>query len=449
MSESENIHLAFDLSFTHTEGRWALPGGWEGYDYYPDPRFYQDMARLAERGCLDMLFFGDGTGIPDTWEECRDGAVKWGIQWPRHDKSPLIPLMAAAAPNVGFAVTFSPTYMHPYYVARLMSSIDHLTQGRVALNLITSTRTSDAANYGFDALMEHDRRYARAEEFAAICLDLWNSVEADAIILDPETGVFADPDKVHPIDHRGQFWDVRGPLNCMPMPQGNPVMLQAGQSERGIQSSARYAEMVFAGGGDLGYMQRHRTTLDRFLAEEGRDSRDVGILWSTQVVVGESEREAKSRLEELADRVPLEAGGVYLAHNSGFDFSKLGAKFSLGEAAEAIEAAQGTQSGFIHRLMAAEGPDFMMTIEDLQERGRLSMLGAGSAICGTAAQVADELQELHSGTGANGGFMISGACGPSPRALSDVVDLLVPELQRRGVFRTEYEGSTLRDRLAS
>ncbi|MCC5951810.1 MAG: NtaA/DmoA family FMN-dependent monooxygenase [Acidimicrobiia bacterium] len=443
------MHLAFDLSFTHTEGRWALPGGWNGYDYYPDPRFYQDMARLAERGRLDMLFFGDGTGIPDTWEGSRDGAVRWGIQWPRHDKSPLIPLMAAAAPNVGFAVTFSPTYMHPYYVARLLSSLDHLTAGRVALNLITSTRLSDAANYGFDALMEHEQRYERAEEFAQVCMELWDSVSPDAIVLDPETGVFADPDGVHAIDHHGDYWDVRGPLNCMPMPQGHPVMLQAGQSDRGIQSSARYAEMVFAGGGNLDYMRRHRELLDGYLVEEGRDPRDVGILWSTQVMLGESEAAARAKLSALADQLPLESGGVYLAHNSGFDFSTLGPKFTLGEAAAAIEAAQGTKSGFIHRLMAVEGPDYLMSLDELQERGRVGMLGVESAICGTAAQVADQLQELHENTGANGGFMIQGACGPNPRTLTDVVDLLVPELQRRGIYRTEYEGTTLRDRLTS
>jgi FMN-dependent oxidoreductase (nitrilotriacetate monooxygenase family) len=448
VAQSETMHLAFDLSFLHTEGRWALPGSWVGWDYYPNPALYQDLARVAERAKLDMLFFGDGTGIPDNWEGSLDGGVKWGIQWPRHDKTPLIALMSAVASNVGFCATFSPTFMHPYYVARLMASLDHLTAGRVALNVITSTRPADAANYGFDSLMEHNLRYERCEEFIDVCRQLWASVEPDAIVLDRATGQFADPTKVRAINHRGEFWNVRGPLNCLPSPQGRPVLIQAGQSDRGIASSAKFADVVFAGGGNIDFMKRHRAFLDSCLLAEGRQPRDIGILWSTSVVVGETKSEARAKLRQLADSLSLEAAGAYLSYNNGYDFSQLPPKFSLGEARDAIEAAEATQMGFIQRLIMEFDENTMMTLDELLERGRLQMVGAG-AVCGTAEEIADYLEEQHFATGANGGFMIQGAVGPQPRTLLDFAELVVPELQRRGLFRREYEGTTLRDRLTA
>jgi len=160
----QQMHLAFDLSYTHLDGRWRVPGSWTGR-LYPDVGIYEEVARIAERGCVDMIFFGDGTGIPSTWRGSEEEAVRWGIQWPRHDVSPWIPLMARATSHVGFCLTYASTFMHPFYTARLLNSLDHVTNGRIAFNVITSTRRADAANYGFDELMEHDLRYERMEEF--------------------------------------------------------------------------------------------------------------------------------------------------------------------------------------------------------------------------------------------------------------------------------------------
>ena len=165
MSESQTIHLAADLSFLHTDYLWRLPGSWIGYDYYSTSEFYEDIARIAQRGVMDMLFFGDTGGTPEDYGGNHEAPVRYGAKWPRHDMAPMIPLMAKAASGVGFALTMSTTYHHPFYVARFFNALDHVTRGRIAWNAVTSAYKNEAANYGFDIMMDHDERYERAQEF--------------------------------------------------------------------------------------------------------------------------------------------------------------------------------------------------------------------------------------------------------------------------------------------
>ncbi len=442
-----DMHLAFDLSFTHTEGKWANPGSWVGRQY-PDPRMFIEIAMLADRGGIDMLFFGDGTGIPDTWESSIDSAVKWGIQWPRQDMSPYIAVMAQATSHVGFGLTYSTTFMHPFYVARLLNSLDHVTGGRIAFNVVTSTRLADAANYGFDALMDHDQRYERMDEFIEVCKRLWASVEPAAIIRDRDSRVFADPRKVHRLDHRGRFFSVRGPLNSMPSPQGRPVLVQAGSSPRGIRASASFADVVFGLGGHLPAQIRHRAALDDALVAAGRDPAGVGILWATQIILGPTDAEAAERKNALLEALTPDAVATYLAYNSGFDFSVLPAKFTLAEVAERIAAAQATQDGFVQRLIASHGADARMTRQQFFQEGVRSATGYDHTIAGTPAQVADALEEQFVATGSRGGFMIANPVS-TPSSLADVVELLVPELRRRGALPQGPRGQTLRENLLS
>ena len=238
------MHLGFDFSYSHMGGRWRLPGAWENH-IFPDVEMFEQVARIAERGCLDMLFSGDGTGVPDTWRGSRDAAVEWGISWPRQDLNPIMVAMSRVTKHIGFGLTYSSTFMHPYYLARLMNSLDHITNGRIAMNLITSTRPADAANYGFDELMEHAARYERMEEFTDVCRKLWDATEPDAMLWDRETGRVGDPAKVHAMSHHGKFFKVEGPLNTPPSPQGRPVLIQAGASPRGCQAAAYVADHVF------------------------------------------------------------------------------------------------------------------------------------------------------------------------------------------------------------
>ncbi|MDI9918142.1 NtaA/DmoA family FMN-dependent monooxygenase [Rhodococcus sp. IEGM 1379] len=437
--------LAFDLSFTHTEGRWNVPGSWTGADY-PDLHMFTELARTAERGGIDMLFFGDGVGIPDTWENSADAAVKWGISWPRHDMSPIIAALGQATSKIGFGLTYSSTYMHPFYIARLLNSLDHVTNGRIAFNVVASARTSDAANYGFDQLMNHDMRYERMEEFIDVCQRLWDSVEPDAIVRDHTTGIFADPAKVHRLDHHGKHFHVRGPLPSVPSPQGKPVLVQAGSSPRGIRASAAFADIVFGSGGHHASQKRHRSELNTALQNAGRDPASVGILWAIQVVLGASRSEAVARREEMLGMLPMEGVGAYLSYNTGFDFSVLPRSFVLGELRASIVAAQGTQSGFVDRLISDRGAESRLSRDEFFDEGWRYSTGYDQTIAGTASEVADEMAEQFEVTGSRGGFMISNPLR-TPGAVGDVVDYLVPELRARGLRSDDYVGSTLRSNL--
>ncbi len=407
---------------------------------------YQEIAALAERGRIDMIFFGDGTGIPSSWRNSADVAVRWGIGWPRQDMSPFIAALAQGTKHVGFGLTYASTFMHPFYTARLLNSLDHVTSGRIAFNVITSTRRADAANYGFDELMEHGARYDRMEEFVDVCRALWDSVAPDAFVWDHASGEVADPAKVKPINHVGRYFKVRGPLNSVPSPQRHPVLIQAGGSPRGIRASAHFADLVFGASKPLDLQIRHRHDLDAALAAEGRDPSAVGILWDLHVVVGETRGEAEARREQLLTSVPPEAVGAFLSHQSGYDFSKLPAHFSLADLNAQIAATNASPVGFIHRLAHELGEGTEISRDDFFEHGLRDATGYHHTFAGSAADVADRFEEIFTATGERGGFMIAHPQS-TPRELHAVVDFLLPELRRRGRFRTEYEGATLRENL--
>jgi alkanesulfonate monooxygenase SsuD/methylene tetrahydromethanopterin reductase-like flavin-dependent oxidoreductase (luciferase family) len=239
---------------------------------------FEEIARIAERSYLDMIFSGDGTGIPSTWRSSRHAAVRWGVSWPRQEMSPIMTAMSRVTRHLGF-VTYSTTFMRPYYLARLFNSLDHVTGGRIAFNVITSTRRSDFENYGFADIVDHNARYDRMEEFIDICRGLWDGVEADAMIWDHASGVVGDPSKVHATDYIGRYFKVRGPLNTPPSPQGRPVLIQAGGSERCIRAAAYVADFAFGADMSLDLQIRQREAFDRELIALGRDPAQVGIVW--------------------------------------------------------------------------------------------------------------------------------------------------------------------------
>jgi FMN-dependent oxidoreductase (nitrilotriacetate monooxygenase family) len=439
------MHLAFDLSYIHMDGRWRMPGSRSGDDY-PSVGFYEEVARIAERGLLDMLFSGDGTGIPSTWEGSPAAAIRWGISWPRQDMTPVTVAMSRVTRHLGFGVTFSTTFSHPYYLARLFNSLDHVTGGRIALNVITSTRRSDFGNYGFDEIMEHGARYDRMEEFIDVCRELWDSVEPAAMVWDRATGVVGDPSKVHEVDHRGQHFRVRGPLNTPPSPQGRPVLIQAGGSPRGIRAAAYIADMAFGADMALDLQVQQRAALDRELTALGRAPAGVGIMWQQPVVVAETSREAQAQRERLLTAIPLEGAGVYLSHNAGYDYSTLPERFTLGELRARIVASNASPVGFVRDLAHRIGDTTEITRDQFFAEGLRFATAYDTTIAGTAADVADRLEEIFVATGERGGFML-GHPVAMPGDLIGIVDLLVPELQRRGRFRTAYRGRTLRDNL--
>jgi len=440
------MHTAFDLSFTHTEGAWARQGSWVGLDF-PDVRMFMELARTAERAGVGMLFFGDGSGVPSTWRGTIEPAVEWGIQWPRHDMSPVIAAMSTVTDKIGFGLTYSSTFMHPFYVARLLNSLDHVTDGRLAFNVVASTRGADAANYGFAELMDHDLRYERMEEFVAVCRALWDSVAPDAIVRDRDTGRFADPSKVHPIDHEGRFFTVKGPLASVPSPQHHPLIVQAGNSPRGIAASARFADLIFGFGGNVTGQQRHRKLLDEALLAEGRDPAHVGILWATPVIVGRTTAEARERFDSVHGFWNEEATATYLSHNAGYDLSTLPQSFRLAELRDEIVAVNASPGGLIGSLVAEFGEDHTMSRREFFTHGRRRAAGLDHSIVGDAATVADALEENFAATGSRGGYMFSCPLA-MPSGFAGISELLLPELRRRGVLADPYPGATLRENLA-
>jgi alkanesulfonate monooxygenase SsuD/methylene tetrahydromethanopterin reductase-like flavin-dependent oxidoreductase (luciferase family) len=282
-----------------------------------------------------------------------------------------------------------------------------------------------------------------------VCQALWKSVEPDAFEWDRETGRVADPAKVRAINHVGKFFKVKGPLSVPPSPQIVPVLIQAGGSPRGTRTAARFVDHIFGARKPIPAMAKQRAEVDAALRAEGRDPEKVGIIWSTQVMVGETEVEAKRMRERLIDRVPREAVGVWLSHNTGFDMSTLPAKFTLRELQERIVAANASPVGFVQQLAATLGNDGEITLEDFMQHGLRTATSYATTVPGTAAQIADYLEERFEGSGSRGGFMLRHSQAEQIEALHNIVDRLVPELQRRGRFRKAYTGRTLRENLAT
>jgi alkanesulfonate monooxygenase SsuD/methylene tetrahydromethanopterin reductase-like flavin-dependent oxidoreductase (luciferase family) len=296
--------------------------------------------------------------------------------------------------------------------------------------------------------MEHGARYDRMEEFIDVCKALWASVAPDAFVWDRATGIVVeDPGKVRPIDHVGKYFKVKGPLSCVPSLQGRPVLIQAGASARGIKASAHFADHVFGAGFPTPLKVRHRAALDAALVEKGRDPSKVGVLWDIILVVGETDDEALRRREQLLTAIPFEAVGAFVSGSEGWDFSTLPARFKLRELNDEIAATQASPAGVVHKLAFTLGGETEVTRAEFFEHALRFATGYDRTVAGSAATVADHLEAEFEATGSRGGFMIAHPIS-TPRDLLNVTDFLVPELQRRGRFRTEYRGTTLMENLA-
>jgi FMN-dependent oxidoreductase (nitrilotriacetate monooxygenase family) len=444
----KKIHLAFDLSWTAVETHWRLPGSWVDRQH-PNIGMFEEVARTAERGGFDMIFFGDSTGIPDTWQGSIEDAVRTGVAWPRFEMSPWITMMSRVTSHLGFGLTYASTFMHPFYTARLLNSLDHVTNGRIAFNVITSQRRADYANYGYDELVDHNERYDRLEEFIDVCRALWKSVDADAFVWDRKAGMVADPRKVRAINHVGKFFKIKGPLSVVPSPQGQPVIIQAGGSPRGTRAAAHVADHVFGLTKSIPLMVKQRADLDQALRAEGRDPESVGILWSSRAMVGETAAQAQAMRESMIADVPLEAVGVWLSHNTGYDMSQLPSRFSLAELQQRIVAANASPVGFVHLLAQKYGESSEITREEFFAHGLRAATGYDITFAGTAAELADRMEEMFEATGSRGGFMLSISQAAPRDVLQNIVNYLVPELQRRDRYRTSYEGRTLRENLSA
>ncbi|MGB0577620.1 MAG: NtaA/DmoA family FMN-dependent monooxygenase [Alphaproteobacteria bacterium] len=438
MSERETIHLAADLSFLHTDFLWRMPGSWVGYPYYSSSEFYEDIAKTAQQGRFDLLFFGDTGGTSEDFGGNHDAVVRNGVKWPRHDMTAMIPILARLTQGVGYALTMSTTYHHPFHCARTFNALDHVTKGRIAWNAVTSAYKWEAMNWGFEEMMDHDERYRRAQEFLQVACELWDSVEPDAVIMNRESGEFLDPEKVHRLDFKGDYFNVRGPLPALPSPQQRPVIIQAGSSGPGMDLAAKYADLQFSTRRTVESMKQHRAAIDEKLAKFGRTPRDLGILWSVRVQVAESVSEARAKEQAFLDSVPPEGGLIEMSQWFGVDFSTAELGMTLTDFADQVREQKGNLGTFDELLKTT---DLNMTV---REFGRDYMSQRVLVAEGTPKEIVDKLEMMHYETGANGGFILARGFHASDN-IKEFVEHVVPELQRRGLSKKDYSGTTLRE----
>ena len=430
MNPKRQLRLgAFMRPTTIHTGAWRYPGA------YPDANFnlahLQRFAQTLERGRFDAFFMADHLAVLNMPIE----ALKRSHTVTSFDPLTLLPVLAVATSHLGLIATASTTFEQPYLIARRFASLDHISGGRAGWNVVTTSNPDAALNFGLEEHMEHDERYRRAREFFDVVTGLWDSWADDAFVRDVGTGIFFDPEKLHVLNHKGRYLQVRGPLNVARPVQGWPVIVQAGASEPGRQLAAETAEVVFAAGGRLPDAQAFYADVKGRMEKLGRDRDHLKILPGAFVVVGETVEEAREKRARLDSLVYYESAIASLSIALGHDASRFDPDAPLPEIPET------NQSKSSRDRVVTVAKRENLTVRQLAQR-----LGgyAGLAFVGTPKTIADSMEEWLLGEGCDGFNVMFPYV---PEGLDDFVDKVVPELQRRGLFRTEYEGTTLRENL--
>ena len=437
MTEKPQIRLA---------GMYFAPGahigGWRMPDAIPESdmgfEHYVRLAQTMERGFFDALFFQDIQAVPASAAlEKGDTYGSISIRATCLEPMTLLPALATVTKHIGLIATASTTYNEPYQVARKFATLDHISGGRAGWNLVTSQNDNEAANFNRDEHLEHSKRYARAAEFHQVVTGLWDSWEKDAITRNKETGVYFDYEKLHILGHRGEHFQVRGPLNVARAPQGHPVIAQAGSSEPGRDLAARTADLVFTAQHTLADAQAFYRDIKERAARHGRDPSHIKILPGLNPIIGRTESEARAKKELLESLIPNDIAIMVLMQNAGgVDLRKYPLDGPLPDLPESNNA-KGRQ-----RLFTEIARRENLTLGQIARR---QASGSGHlVVADTPKGMADLMEEWVRGQGADG-FTILWPYYPTP--VDDFVELVVPELQRRGIYRTEYAGRTLRENM--
>ena len=437
MSSQREIRLnAFDMNCVghQSPGLWAHPRdrSWQ----YKDLEYWVDLARLLERGKFDGLFIADVLGVYDVLNGNGDAALRQAAQVPVNDPLALITPMALVTEHLGFGLTASLSFEHPYPFARRLSTLDHLTKGRVGWNIVTSYLESGARNIGQKAQTDHDARYDYADEYLEVVYKLLEgSWEDGAVLRDRERKIFSDPRKIHPINHQGNFFSVPGIHLCEPSPQRTPVLYQAGASSRGKQFAAGHAECVFVGAPSKVLLKKTVADIRRRAEEAGRDPRSILIFNMQTVIVGETDREAQAKWQEYKPYVSYEGALALLSGWTGIDLGQY-------QPDQVLEYLHTNAIQSMVEAFSTADPNSQWTVQKLADWAGIG--GFGPLAVGSPQTVADELQSWVEETDVDG-FNLAYAV--THETFRDVVDLLVPELQKRGVFKLEYREGTLREKL--
>ncbi|MDN6328266.1 MULTISPECIES: LLM class flavin-dependent oxidoreductase [unclassified Brachybacterium] len=425
------IHLnLFAFACGHHAAAWRAPGS--SVDRLGDITYWEELARTAERGCLDALFLADG-------QSAGLGGIGRGPRWFLEPITTLTAL-ARATERIGLVTTVSSTFWDPFHAARLLASLDHISGGRAGLNVVTSMTDDEARNHGMEQLPGHDERYARAAEFITVVEQLWQSWPAEAIIADP-AGAYVDEARLRTVGHRGRWFGAQGPLNVPRSPQGSPVLFQAGASEPGRELAARHAEGIYAVAWDLPSARAYRDDIRARAAAIGRDPDGIAVMPGLVTYVASTEREALAQQRALNELLPVEDSLRQLSSFVGVDTSRWALDAPV-PPLPPLEAYQGPKGRYatVLRIIASAGP----TVRELL--GLLAAGGGHATFVGTPESIADEIERWVDGGGADGFNLMPPTL---PGGIDDFVEQVVPVLQRRGRLRRDYAGRTLRSHLGA
>ncbi|MDO5632742.1 MAG: LLM class flavin-dependent oxidoreductase [Paracoccus sp. (in: a-proteobacteria)] len=425
---------AFDMSCVghQAAGTWRHPSSQASR--YNDLEYWTNLAQELERGCFDALFIADVVGVYDVYRGSAEAALRDGAQVPVNDPFAAISAMAAVTQHVGFGVTAAVTFEHPYLLARRLSTLDHLTKGRVAWNVVSSYLDSAARNIGMDRQLAHDARYDLAEEYMQVTYKLWEgSWEDGAVQRDREKGVFTDASKVHPIRHEGEYFKVPGFHLCEPSPQRTPVIFQAGASSKGRAFAARHAEAMFIVATSPATARKLTDAIRADVVAAGRAPDSVKIVTLLTVITGPTDAAAEAKFAEYLDYASPEGMLALYGGWTGLDFSSLDPDAPL-------TAVENDSLRTALESLAADGQAW--TVRDVIRKRSIG--GLGPVLVGGPETIADQLEQWVDEGGVDG-FNLAYAV--TPASTTDFIDFVVPELRRRGRVQTEYTPGTLREKL--
>jgi len=429
------LRLALFLFPGYHFGAWRLPDAIPEIDLGIE--HYERAARLAEDGKMDAIFFEDQAAVPRSNDILRGDT--YGAASPRGihlDPSMLLPALAMVTKHLGLAATSTTTYNDPYSLARKFASIDFISNGRAGWNLVTSFNESEAQNFGLDSHVDHAMRYERAGEFIDVVNGLWDSWEKDAVVRDKKSGIYFDITKMHFLGHEGKFFKVRGPLTMDRSPQVRPVIFQAGASEPGRELAARTADVVFTLQNDLATSRAFREDIRKRAIRFGRDPDKIKVLPGITPIVGKTDYDARTLRERMRDLIPEElAVSLLMHHTGGLDLRRFDLNDPMPDLPETNAGKSHQQA--VTTVARRDNLTILQTARYFAEGTYLKMIGA-------PATVADAMQEWFEAKACDGFLVV-----PTyfPRGVEDFVHLVIPELQRRGVFRKEYSGRYLREHL--
>lgn len=425
------FHLGWFVAKGYAVHGWQQD--WWGQDFkdWTNPGLYIDLARALDRACFDFVMIEDGSLIPDAYQGSMDPYLRHALFAPKADPMPLVPLLAQATRGLGIIATMTTSFYPPYLGARLAATLDHMSGGRVGINLVTAHNDRAAQNFGLDKIYEHDKRYEIAGEWVEVADKLWGSWEPQSIVADQATGIFADGTKVHTIDHEGRYFKVRGPLNLPAGPQGRPVVCQAGGSPAGKKFAARYADTVIALVRTVEAARAYKAEIGELLLEAGRPPSACKVLFCTSLSLGDTQEDAEARktTRKAALAANLEPRLAALSFFTQTDLSQR----PLDEPVAPIKSNAS-------RTMTDAYMARRTTLRDVAMDDEVQ----GINFVGTADKIAGEMADAMKEVGGDG-FLITEPL--SRRSIAEITDGLIPALQKRNAVRSRYEQTTLRAQL--